>query len=142
MVPESRLRTVEYDLRILRTFMSMASMTASRLIRWPSTTSMRAAGYIPRQRRSDFQQTMVSKRPRLASASILWKSGRFVAEVPSIPQWFIILWIIIAIALSAFLIWVLWPRPEEDWKEFEERILARIKPEALKDPEEEVEDVK
>ena len=61
-----------------KVFMSMASMTASRSIWWASTTSMRAAaGYMPRLRRSDFQQTMVSKRPRLASASILWNSGRF-----------------------------------------------------------------
>ena len=40
-----------------------------------------AAGYIPRLSRSDFQQTMVSKRPRLASASILWNSGRFLDQL-------------------------------------------------------------
>ena len=61
-----------------KVFMSMASITAWRLIRWASTTSMRAAaGYMPLLSRSDFQQTMVSKRPCLASASILWNSGRF-----------------------------------------------------------------
>ena len=61
-----------------KVFMSMASMTASSRIWWASTTSMRAAaGYMPRLSRSDFQQTMVSKRPCLASASILWNSGRF-----------------------------------------------------------------
>ena len=61
-----------------KVFMSMASRTASSSIWYASTTSMRAAaGYMPRLSRSDFQQTMVSKRPLLASASILWNSGRF-----------------------------------------------------------------
>ncbi len=59
-------------------FMSMASMLASSRIWCASTTSMRAAaGYILLLRRSDFQQTMVSKCPRRASASIHWNSGRF-----------------------------------------------------------------
>ena len=64
-----------------KVFMSMASITASRRIWWASTTSMSAAaGYMPLLRRSDFQQTMVSKRPLLASASILWNSGRFLDQ--------------------------------------------------------------
>ena len=58
-----------------------ALMTASRRIWWASTTSMRAAaGYMPRLSRSDFQQTMVSNRPRLASSSIRWNSGRFLDQ--------------------------------------------------------------
>ena len=62
-----------------KVFMSMASRTASRLMRRASMTSMRAAaGYMPRLSRSDFQQTMVSKRPCLASASILWNFGHFL----------------------------------------------------------------
>ena len=61
-----------------KVYMSMASMTASSRIWCASTTSMRAAaGYILLLRRSDFQQTMVSKCPRRASASIHWNSGRF-----------------------------------------------------------------
>ena len=64
-----------------KVFMSMASITASSCIWWASTTSMRAAaGYIPRLSRSDFQQTMVSNRPRPASASIRWNSGRFLDQ--------------------------------------------------------------
>ena len=51
-------------------------------------TSMRAAaGYMPRLRRSDFQHTMVSKRPILPSASILWNSGRFL-DHPLPTSWY------------------------------------------------------
>ena len=61
-----------------KVFMSMESKTASNSIWYASMTSMRtAAGYMPRLSRSDFQQTMVSNRPFLASASIRWNSGRF-----------------------------------------------------------------
>ena len=68
-------------------FMSIASITASIPIRCASTTSMRAAaGYIPRLRRSDFQQTMVSKRPAFASASMRWNSGRFFDQ-PRPTSW-------------------------------------------------------
>ena len=42
--------------------MSIASITASMPMRCASTTSMRAAaGYMPRLRRSDFQQTMLAE---------------------------------------------------------------------------------
>ena len=51
-------------------------------------TSIRAAaGYMPRLRRSDFQQTMVSKLPFLASASIRWNSGRFF-DHPRPTSWY------------------------------------------------------
>ena len=70
-----------------KVFMSMASITDSRRIWYASTTSMRAAaGYIPRLRRSDFQHTMVSKRPSRASASIRWNSGRFLDQ-PRPTSW-------------------------------------------------------
>ena len=46
-----------------------------------------AAGYMPLLRRSDFQQTMVSKRSRLASVSILWNSGRFL-DHPLPTSWY------------------------------------------------------
>ena len=70
-----------------KVFMSTASITASMPMRCASTTSMRAAaGYMPRLRRSDFQQTTVSKRPSLASASMRWNSGRCLDQ-PRPTSW-------------------------------------------------------
>ncbi len=43
-------------------------------------------GVHSRLRRSDFQQTMVSKRPSLASASMRWNSGRFFDQ-PRPTSW-------------------------------------------------------
>ena len=69
-------------------FRSMVSLTHYSWIWWASTTSMRvAAGYVPRQSRSDFQQTIMSKRPCLASASIRWNPSRFL-DPPTSWWWF------------------------------------------------------
>ena len=71
-----------------KSFRLMVSLTDYNWIWWASTTSMRAAaGYVPRQSRSDFQQTIMSKRPCLASASIRWNPGRFL-DPPTSWWWF------------------------------------------------------